>query len=275
MNQKSLDQDTTISVLLPTRGRTESLRRSLHSLVDLADHPEKIELLLAFDDDDAESAQWFENNIAPHLHAQGSRYTAFSFPRLGYLRLNEYLNSLAARSHGRWLFFWGDDGIMHTQGWDSRVDEVTQFRVVRIPTHNQHPYAIFPIVPRAWFEMFGYLSPHQLTDSWVSQIAYMLDIMHDIDVSVTHDRFDITGNNHDDTYHNRPMLEGRPQDPRDFNHVSWRQRRETDAKKIYQHLCDIGDDGSWFGEVLAGRQDPWSKMLSAEKDPNRQMQRMS
>lgn len=270
-----MKNDIKISVLLPTRGRTESLRQSLHSLVDLADRPEDLEFLLAFDDDDTGSSEWFQKNVAPRLEDQGAQYTAFSFPRLGYLRLNEYINSLCAQSQGQWLFFWGDDAIMHTSGWDSRIVEVDRFRVLRMPTHNCHPYAIFPIVPRKWFEMFGYFSPHQLNDSWVSQVAYLCDIMHDIDVEVTHDRFDLTGNNNDNTFQNRPMLEGNPKDPRDFNHVNWRQRRAADAKKIYEYLCEIGDDVPWFAECLAGRQDPWAKMMSPEKDPNRQVARFS
>ena len=190
---------------------------------------------------------------------------------MGYIRLNEYLNELSGHATGEWLLFWGDDAIMHTQGWDQRIREVQGFRVLRMPTHNQHPYAIFPIVPRTWIELFGYLSPHQLTDTWVSQMAYILNIMHDIDVEITHDRFDLTGNNNDDTYRNRPMLEGNPRDPRDFNHVTWRNRRFQDCRRIYEHMREQGQDNTWFENVMAGKQDPWARMVSEECDPNRQV----
>jgi glycosyltransferase involved in cell wall biosynthesis len=273
MNTKSNSSNCKISVLLPTRGRTESLKRSLDSLVDLADSPGSIEILLAFDDDDTASSKWFQDNVTEHLDSAGAKYTAFSFPRLGYLRLNEYINNLARKSQGDWLFFWGDDAIMNTPGWDSKISMIDKFRVLRIPTHNCHPYAIFPIVPRQWFEMFGYMSAHQLTDSWVSQVAYMCDIMQDIEVDVTHDRFDLTGNNNDETFANRPMLEGNPADPRDFNHKNWSMRRMQDAHKIYDYLVSIGDNVPWFGDVLAGKQDPWEKMCSPERDPNQQVKR--
>jgi hypothetical protein len=144
---------------------------------------------------------------------------------------------------------------------------------LRIPTHNHHPYAIFPIVPRAWVELFGYVSAHQLTDSWVSQIAYMLDIMHNIDVEVIHDRADLTGNNRDETWNNRPYLEGNPQDPRDFNHVNWRQHRYADAVKLRDFLADKAEDVTWFDLVSQGKQDPWAKMCSPEYDPNKQVAR--
>ena len=164
---------------------------------------------------------------------------------------------------------------MLSQGWDERIAEVKKFRVLRIPTHNQHPYAIFPIVPRAWTDLFGYMSAHQLSDSWVSQVGYLLDIVHNIDVEVLHDRFDITGNNKDSTWENRPMLEGNPNDPRDFNHVNWRNRRVSDAHKIAQYLKSQGEDMTWFDNVLKGTQDPWAKMTSPEYDPNKQIARFT
>ena len=41
-----------ISILLPTRGRTEVLRKSLLSLTQKATHPERIEILFGIDEDD-------------------------------------------------------------------------------------------------------------------------------------------------------------------------------------------------------------------------------
>jgi hypothetical protein len=260
-----------ISILLPTRGRTTALQTSLSSILKKASDPGSIEILLAFDHDDAASFHWFEHNVAGMIDDAGAHYTCFGFDRLGYIRLNEYINHLAGHSQGQWLFFWGDDAIMESADWDQRIREIQDFRVLRIPTHNQHPYAIFPIVPRAWYDLFGYVSAHQLTDSWVSQIAYLLDIMHNIDVTVTHDRFDLTGNNKDDTWKNRPMLEGRPEDPRDFNHMNWRNRRMTDAARIFEMLEHKGHDMPWFRGVVAGTQDPWTKMVSDEYDPNHQL----
>lgn len=270
-----MDNKIDISVLLPTRGRTDLLKRCLLTLAELADDTSRIEFLLAFDHDDTASIEFFNDNIAPEVEKLGVRYACYGYDRLGYIRLNEYLNSLAGFSQGRWLFFWGDDAIMESQGWDSRIAEVEDFRVLRIPTHNLHPYAIWPIVPREWYEMFGYISPHQLTDTWCSQVAYMLDIMHNIDVKATHDRFDLTGNNRDETYDNRPMLEGNPSSPLDFNHVAWRKQRLDDAVKITEYRRSLGEDVAWFERVLAGTQDPWEKMVSKEYDPNGQVSRVS
>lgn len=263
-----------ISILLPTRGRTTALATSLCSLAELAHDAAGLEILLAFDQDDGSSYQYFGQHIAPKLDDLGAAYTAFEFPRLGYIRLNEYVNSLAHLAQGQWFMFWGDDAIMETQDWDQEIMQIKDFRVLRIPTHKQHPYAIFPIVPRQWYETFGYISAHQLSDTWVSQIAYLMDIMTNIPVSVIHDRFDLTGNNQDETWRNRPMLEGNPKDSRDFNHVSWRNRRFDDCERLAQFLQQQGQDTSWWQGVKSRTQDPWARMCSSEQDPNKQITRL-
>lgn len=264
-----------ISVLIPTRGRTKALQTSIMSLIDNADDASRIEIFFAFDDDDTDSSAWAIENIIPALDERGVEYHVMQFRRLGYLRLNEYINVMAKSAMGRWLFFWTDDTIMNTPGWDTIVAKHDKFRLLRIPSHNQHPYAIVPIVPREWFELFGYMSAHQLTDTWVSQISYMLDIVEHLPIDVTHDRFDLTGNNGDATWNNRPMLEGNINDPRDFNHAGWRRRRVEDCDKIATYLESLGEDMTWWRNVQKGTQDPWVKMTSPELDPNKQIARLN
>jgi hypothetical protein len=117
--------------------------------------------------------------------------------------------------------------------------------------------------------MFGYFSAHQLNDNWVSQIAYMADIMETVDVYIEHDRFDLTGNNNDENFQNRPMLEGNPKDPRDFHHIIWNKRRLADAQKISTYRKSQGEDTAWWDNFIAGKQDPWEKLRT--NDINKQM----
>jgi len=259
-----------ISILLATRKRTDMLKNSLASLVNLASDPSNLEILLAFDDDDTATFDWVEENVLSDLDDKGVSYTCMSFERLGYIRLNEYYNKLAVEAEGDWLFFWGDDALMETHDWDQKLIAHTgKFRVLRALTHRSHPLAIFPIVPKKWVELFGYFSPHQLNDNWVSQVAYISDIMETIDVHIEHDRFDLTGNNNDENFQNRPMLEGNPSDPRDFHHVSWNQRRMTDAETIARYRKSQGEDTTWWENLITGKQDPWEKLRI--NDVNKQM----
>ena len=266
------DNPIDISILLPTRGRPKPLEQCLRTLLDRAKDPSRIEVMLAFDNDDVENIAHFTEVIQPYLDNLGVEYSAIQFDRLGYMRLNEYLNELAKHSQGSWLFFWNDDAVMKTQDWDQVIrDNAQEFNLLRAETNHEHPYAIFPIVPSAWYELFGYLSSHQISDAWISQISYMLDIMITVPVKVVHDRHDLTGNNHDDTFKNRPMLEGNPNHPRDFNYVEWRKQRLQDAVTINQHLESIGQSTQWFKNVVAGTQSPWEKMCGPEFDPNKQL----
>ena len=54
-----------LSVLIPTRGRTDMLDRSLSSLLEHADDPSTIEFLFAFDDDDSASQEYFLERTVP------------------------------------------------------------------------------------------------------------------------------------------------------------------------------------------------------------------
>jgi hypothetical protein len=261
--------DYNIAILLPTRARTDSLDRSVISLVNRALDPSKIQIFFAFDDDDSVGQEHFTKSVQPWLDLKGIAYEAMVFEPLGYIRLNEYLNAMAPHTNADWMMFWNDDAVMDTTGWDQVISSYTgQFKILSVHTHNDHPYSIFPIVPRAWFDTLGYLCPHQITDCWISQQAFLLDVYERIPVWVTHDRADLTGNNNDEVYKNRVMLEGNPSDPRDFHHLQWHLRRVADCNKLSDYMKSQGLDITWWNNVKAGIQDPWVKLV--EHDVNDQ-----
>jgi hypothetical protein len=226
--------------------------------------------MFGFDNDDPVGIKYFVEELQPWLDQQSANYTAIKFAPLGYIRLNEYVNELARKSDARWLVFWNDDAVMETQGWDTEIMKHDgEFKLLAFHTHNDHPYSIFPIVPRKWLDLLGYLSPHQISDAWLSQQAYMLDVWQRIPVDVLHDRHDLTGNNNDTTFQNRPMLEGNPNDPRDFHSANQMNIRHTDCYKLATYLRSQGIDTSFFDRVFVGEQDPWEKL--AANDVNKQM----
>jgi hypothetical protein len=255
-----------ISVLLPTRGRREVLKSSLESLITKAKNPEKVELLLGIDEDDEGAREYIEKEIAPMLREHRVECRANVFKPLGYENLHVYVNTLAGSATGDWLFFWNDDGVMVTDGWDEVIRSYTgQFKLLAPrDNHDGHPYAIFPIVPRDWFMLVDHLSQNAQNDAWLSHIAYMLDIFERIDVEFIHDRADITGNNDDPTFQNRKYMEGNPSDPRDFGHPNMQKARVATAYKIAWYLNRIGQHSAWWDNVVAGTQDPFEKMKWAE-----------
>lgn len=259
-----------IAILLPTRGRTDALDRSLLGLLEKAADLSSIQLLLGLDNDDVTGLAHFQNVLQHKLDDMEVDYTAMSFDPIGYGRLNEYINKLAENSSADWLFFWNDDALMETDGWDLEITKRTgEFKLLAVHTHNDHPYSIFPILPRAWLDVIGHLSLHSMTDAWLSQNAYCVDIWERIDVDVVHDRADLTGNNQDATYKQRELLEGNPSNPRDFHHHSMTMKRMKECDTLDEYLKSIGKGSDWWARCKSGEQDPWERLR--ENDINKQM----
>jgi len=255
-----------ISVLLPTRGRTEVLRKSLTSLVKKATKPERIEILFGIDEDDTDTLDYIKDVISVDLKELGIESRASIFKPLGYENLHIYVNTLAGNAQGEWLFFWNDDCLMVSEGWDDVIDQYNgQFKLLGPKdNHEGHPYAILPIVPKDWFILMGHLSQNAQNDAWLSHIAYMLDIFERVDFEFIHDRADITGNNDDETFQNRNYMEGNPDDPKDFGHTDMQKARVSSAHKIAWFLEKIGQKSEWWDNVVAGTQEPFEKMVWQE-----------
>ncbi|MEH0417818.1 glycosyltransferase family 2 protein [Streptomyces sp. B21-083] len=179
--------DLLISVLLPSRGRPKALTESIDSLLNQADRPGRIQILIAADPDDPDT-------VDVDLPWQASMWTAPE--RYGYPRLHEYVNRLAEQADGAWLMLWNDDARILTDGWDSIVHE--QAPRVLWPRSNDIPTCnTFPIWPAAWTRHLGHvsLSPH--CDSWIQYLGQTLDRHERVDIDILHDRADLTGG-HDD-----------------------------------------------------------------------------
>lgn len=258
-----------ISVLLPTRGRTDALTRSVKSIVENVSDVKNIQILFGIDTDDKVGREHFTAEVQPYLDGLGVAYKAIGFKPMGYIGLNRYYNGLAAQAEGDWLFVWNDDAVMDTFDWDLVVKKYNgKFTLLKIHTHNEHPYSIFPIYPKEWYDLFGFLARHQMIDAELSQIAYMLDLITIVDIHATHDRADITGNNKDETFKMKFCLEGNPASPADFHNIRYGKARMEDSDTIADYLKSKGHDTSFWEAVKAGTQDPWEKLKA--NDVNKQ-----
>lgn len=265
-----MTNEYSIAVLLPTRGRTDPLSRSVTSLFESCADKSKIKLILAFDNDDSIGLEHFEKTLQPWLDDHDVDYTAVGFDRMGYACLNRYYNELAKHAAADWYFVWNDDAVMQTQGWDQVIEKYTgQFRLLKIHTHNEHPYSIFPIVPYDWYKLFDHFSRHQMIDAELSQIAYMLDIIEIIDIHASHERADLVGKEQDKTDRERIRFEGNPRNSYDFHNPAVTDQRIKDTDTIAKHMESLGINTSWWQQVKTGKQDPWEKLKI--NDVNRQM----
>ena len=229
-----------ISILLPTRKRTEALVKSVGSLLANAQDTSRIELLIAYDQDDDQSREFFENTWSGFVGQSEATSKVFETERFGYLRLYKYVNFLAEQASGDWIMFWNDDALMLTENWDEEIlKQEGFFGLVRMScvTMN-HPFALFPIVPRSWIDFFGRVSPVNHSDWWIYHVTTSVGRMRNIPVQVFHDRADVTGGNNDDTFKEQSYAaDGRdPTNPEDYSHPERIQELEQWVLKFAQRI---------------------------------------
>ena len=264
-----MSNEFSVAVLLPTRSRTSALTDSVTSIVSRAHDTSRVQILFGFDNDDTVGLDHFEGVIQPFLDDHAVAYHAQAFESMGYAGLNRYYNHLAQSAEADWLFVWNDDAVMNTPGWDQVVAGYTgQFKLLKVHTHNEHPYSIFPVVPKPWYDLFGHLSRHQMIDAELSQIAFMLDLMQVIDVDVTHNQVELTKDSSDPL---KPKIrfEGNPGNSYDFHNTAVQQQRHQDCDVVADYMKINGIDTAWWDRVKLGQQDPWEKLK--QLDVNKQM----
>jgi hypothetical protein len=154
--------------------------------------------------------------------------------------LYKYVNFLAEQASGDWIMFWNDDALMLTENWDEHIVEHDDwFGLLRMPcvTMN-HPFALFPIVPRQWVDLFGCISPVNHSDWWIYNVTAPVNRIMNIPVEVYHDRADVTGNNNDETFREQSYAaDGKdPSNPEDYSHPDRRQDLLVWIKKLETHV---------------------------------------
>lgn len=232
-----------ISILLPTRKRVDAVIKSIGSLLANAKNPEDIEILIAYDTDDEESREFFSTTWHPFIEQSGATTKVFETERFGYLRLYKYVNFLGEHASGDWIMFWNDDALMLTDNWDQEIVKHTGwFGLLRMPCINMnHPFALFPIIPRTWIDFFGKISPVNHSDWWIFNVCAPLSRVQNIAVDVYHDRADVTGGNYDQTFKEQSYAaDGKdPTNPEDYSHPE----RQQDLKNwILKFLDRIRDE---------------------------------
>lgn len=168
---------TRISVLCPTRGRPDFLKRSIESLDWRANHPDRVEYLLAVDSDDA----------LPELAYPKRTRVLLAPERYGYGRLECYYNMLAEQAQGDWLFLWNDDAEMQTYGWDSVIIDQKPGCLWSGITGDPYPHCNpFPIWPAEWTRVLGHVSGYKYCDTWIQEMSKALGVQWHVPIEINH-----------------------------------------------------------------------------------------
>jgi len=125
---------------------------------------------------------------------------------------------------------------MLTENWDEQIIKEKDFwGLLRMPCVNMnHPFALFPIIPRDWVDFFGKVSPVNHSDWWIYHVTTAAGRMKNIEVQVYHDRADVTGKNNDETYREQSYAaDGKdPSNPEDYAHPDRQQELKVWIDKL-------------------------------------------
>ncbi len=139
-----------ISILIPTRGRPDNVRRVTNSIFSTAANPVEVEVLFYVDADDGSFP----------LELINSNVRVVNGPRL---ELGILQNILYANCKGDLIMYAGDDVVFHTNNWDSLVlsafnrenDKLILAYPNCLATHAGK-MAIHGFLHRNWVETVGY-----------------------------------------------------------------------------------------------------------------------
>lgn len=158
-----------ISILCPTRGRPENVKRLIKSLEDTSE--EMPEVVFYVDEDD-ENIEWMGRKLRV---VRGPRQT-----------LSNCWNECAKVATGNILMVAGDDIVFRSKGWDGVVKRAFAGypdRIVMVHGQDGSPhkdkFATHPFLHRKWVDALGYITPPYFSadycDTWINEIANLLD----------------------------------------------------------------------------------------------------
>lgn len=162
------------SILLPTRGRIQKLERCLKSIYASA-NPSNYEVLLAIDDDDAESRRNFGE-----LERKYENIYAFISPRgNGWRDLHKRYTELATKASAPWIWMFNDDCEILGQGWDMQLVQIPKQGVIVHPEFNHLNASVysndatgaFPIVPNGCWKDFGFDAIGDPPDKFLNDVC--------------------------------------------------------------------------------------------------------
>ena len=143
-----------LSLIVPTRGRTERLRAFLDSLRSTADRAAEVEVVLVVDEDDPETIAFRHSGVALRTVVVPPGLSMGALNSRGY-----------AAATGDYLMLCNDDVVVRTRGWDSRLRAVFgSFPDGVVLAHVndgtfKESLCVFPCVSRRYAEFAGGICP--------------------------------------------------------------------------------------------------------------------
>jgi len=157
-----------ISLLLPTRGRPELLRRFLESVLARSERPELVEVVVYADADDP-SSHGFQ--------VEGLEVRTIVGPRAS---MGDYNTACLEGSRGDIVVLANDDVVIQTRGWDRKLREMHAAMQDRVylaypnDLFKGRGLSAFPILSRTACRLLGEPFPHAYRGAFIDY--HLLDI---------------------------------------------------------------------------------------------------
>jgi ABC-type polysaccharide/polyol phosphate transport system ATPase subunit/glycosyltransferase involved in cell wall biosynthesis len=157
-----------ISLLLPTRGRPELLRRFLESVLARSERPELVEVVVYADVDDP-SSHGFQ--------VEGLEVRTIVGPRAS---MGDYNTACLEGSRGDIVVLANDDVVIQTRGWDRKLREMHAAMQDRVylaypnDLFKGRGLSAFPILSRTTCRLLGEPFPHAYRGAFIDY--HLLDI---------------------------------------------------------------------------------------------------
>lgn len=183
-----------ISIILPTRGRSQGLINTVDSLHSLARDKYNLEFIFKADDDDISTIYTVDkmSSLIPNCKSITS-------PRgRGYLDLHIWINQMCEVASGDWLFLMNDDAVMATQDWDDTIKKtvpaeiwpgMTEICLLVLGEEGVPNSTAFSLLRRQTYDLLGHLSLSPLCDGWLWKIMACCGCLgYTPNISVKHQR---------------------------------------------------------------------------------------
>ena len=226
------------SVLIPTRGRVDLLNKVIFNLYEKSSDSDQWEICIKVDDDDGDTIQYLEDH-----HTENDWIRWIITPKgNGYPDMHHWINDLCKMSKGKIFFLYNDDCIMETQDWDLEFERVqNKLAVFKTQTNDKYRASnLFPAIPKKMFDLWGHFSLNAHNDTWVENISREGGFETTLDIDITHDRADLTGNNNDLIFQKRTIAYRTTQ--KEFYSPEMVKLRKKDKEIIMNYIKENSDE---------------------------------
>jgi len=167
-----------ISLLLPTRERSQKFGRMLNSLILTSSNKSRLEILLLLDENEPEINS-YKKIVENNSHKINIKIIILNLST--HALRNNYL---ASKSIGDILFPINDDLIFLSKNWDNYLD--LEFSKINMNKPNclwidsgkkyNYLHTDFPIINRSWYQRLGYVGSEYFNfwylDSWICDLSF-------------------------------------------------------------------------------------------------------